>query len=70
MSNTGTYKLIDGKMVKVSDKTPNIKGHMWYPKRSQRSHGGYHDEHLGDVFVESKEHKRQIMKEQHLAEAG
>lgn len=71
MSKTGHYKYINGELVKVSDK-PRISKSVFFPKRSKQSCGAYVDEHLGHepVVVKSKEHKRQIMRDQHLGEAG
>lgn len=70
MSNTGTYKMVKGKFIKVSDRLPKLRSSVYYPPRSKRSCGSYYDEHLGDTWVHSKDHKRKILQEQHLKEAG
>jgi hypothetical protein len=72
VSKTGTYAYRDGKLVKVSDRVPSLRSPVYFPPRSKRSCGAYEEEHFGDkpVMVTSKDHKRQIMKEQHLAEVG
>ena len=71
MSNTGTYKLIGGTMVKVSDKVPSLRKPVWFPPRSQVGVSGYKDEHLGhNVILENKDQKREYMRKNHVAEAG
>jgi hypothetical protein len=53
-----------------SGQKPKVKAHVYMPSRGDKrsSLGGYEDFHLGRI--ESKEHKRKLLKEQHLAEAG
>lgn len=71
MSLTGRYVHRDGKMVKVSDKA-SLRSPVYFPPRSKRRCGAYLDPNLGNnpVVVTSKDHKREIMKREHLKEVG
>jgi len=64
MVKTGTYKYVDGILVKVSDKIPSIKSPIYFPKT-----GGYYSESLNKHF-ESKTEKRNFMKKKGYAEVG
>lgn len=68
-NKTGTYKYVPGEgMVKVSDKVPTLQPFVYFPGNGEM--GGYFDEHLCNGVVRDKNHKRQLMKEKHRAEAG
>lgn len=67
MSKTGTYKVIDGEVVKVSDRIPSLKAPVYFP--SACDHSGYYSEALDKHFY-SKDHKRQVMNEMGVAECG
>lgn len=67
MSNTGTYKMIDGELVKVSDRVPSLKPFVYFPGHGANDHSGYYSEGLGK-FVKSKDHKREILKKKGWAE--
>ncbi len=63
-SKTGTYAFRDGKLVKVSNRIPSCTfDDVTCPNE------GYQSEQLG-CFVRSRRHKRDILKEKCLAEAG
>lgn len=73
MSKTGTYRCIDGKWIKVSDKLPRLAD-AYVPS------GGYMDDNLGSydekkqswrpVYIESKEQKASLLRERGLVEDG
>lgn len=65
MNKSGTYKIIDGELVKVSDNIPSLKPSVWFPKAS--GHSGYYSENL-DSHIMSRDHKRRILKEKGAAE--
>lgn len=65
MSKSGTYKVIDGELVKVSDKIPRLKENVYFPGASD--HSGYFSENL-NAHIRSKEHKRQVLKQKGAAE--
>lgn len=71
MSKTGRYAYREGKLVKISDKA-KLRSPVFFPKRSKRRCGAYLDPNLGNdpVVVTSKDHKREIMKREHLKEVG
>jgi len=69
-SNTGTYKMVDGVLVKVSDHPPKIgfatstiAGRVTQP---------YWDEHLSSdpIYVTSTKQKHMLMKKQNLITKG
>lgn len=63
-SKTGTYKMVDGKLTKISDKIPNMNFvGLSCPK------GGFHSENLGG-FVKSRKHKLALMNQRGVREAG
>lgn len=74
MSNTGTYKVIGGELVKISDRTPKIPALVYFPPRSERVNGSRwveefnDDAHPGGRRVSSKEETRRVMKELNLKE--
>ena len=72
MSKTGTYAYRGGRIVKISDKIPTLRSPVFFPRRSQRRCGAYIDPNLGHepVVVKDKDHKREIMKREHLKEVG
>lgn len=65
---TGTYKIVDGECVRVSENIPNIRDGVYLPS------GGKWYEEFNDKanphgrFIENKAQKRQVLKELHLAE--
>lgn len=62
--HTGTYKVVNGKLTRVSRKAgPRRFLSVTCPP------GGYDSEHLG-CFVESRTHKRRLLDERGLEEAG
>jgi len=63
-SKTGTYKVVDGKMTKVSDRV----GSRRFLTCTCPS-GGYCSENLG-CFVKSRTHKRALLDAQGLEETG
>lgn len=63
-NKTGTYKLVDGKLTKVSDRVPNMRFMSCTCPRY-----GYYSEHL-DTFVETRKHKRKLLDERGLEETG
>lgn len=65
MSNTGTYRVIDGKVVKVSDRVPGLA----YTFDCFVPNGGYNSENLG-CFIDSRRKKREVMRVQGVREAG
>lgn len=66
MSYTGKYKVIDGELIKVSDRA-YIPSQVYFPKDS--IHTGGHFEHLRDKPFATKSEKRNYMKEKGIAEA-
>lgn len=66
MSKTGTYRVEAGKLVKVSDEVPRLKQRV-YVKR-----GGQYFENLGPepVWIRDAAHKRRVLRELKLEEAG
>jgi hypothetical protein len=67
-SKTGKYKVINGEVVKVSDRIPQLKTRVWFPGKS--AHSGAHFENLDDKTFYSADEKRTYMKEHNIAEAG
>lgn len=65
MSKTGTYKIINGELVKVSDRVPSLRPSVYFPKASD--HSGYTSEMAG-VHFRNKNHKREVLKEKGWAE--
>lgn len=65
MSKTGTYKVVNGEVVKVSDRV-HTQSDVFMPRDT--IHSGHYFENLGTIIT-SKEHKRQVMKEQNVTEA-
>lgn len=63
-STTGTYKVVDGKLVKVSDRVGSRRF-----LTCTCPPGGYHSENLG-CFVESRTHKRELLDRRGLEETG
>ena len=59
--NTGIWKYIDGKLVKVSDEIPSLLPILPW----KEANNGYYDEELG-THVDSKQHYRALMKAQGL----
>lgn len=49
MSKTGTYKIINGKLVKISDRIPNLK-HTFFPEVE-----GHYNYALGKVITSKRE---------------
>jgi len=68
MSNTGTYKYIDGKAVKVSDRTSINIEQVTNNKAIGKTipHGGVYMESLGE-HVRDTNHFNSLMKEHNLA---
>lgn len=63
-STTGTYKVVNGKVVKVSNK---VKSRRFLTCACPS--GGYYSENL-DCFVKSRTHKRELLDEKGLEETG
>ena len=70
MSSTGTYKMVDGKLVKVSDRVPRSVAYAHSTLCSFKK--PYWEEHLGEkpIFIEPKGQKAKLVKEQGLVEKG
>lgn len=66
MSNTGRYKVINGELVKISDRA-FIPSHVYFPKDS--IHTGGHFEHLRDKPFATRSEKREYMREKGVIEA-
>ena len=66
MSRTGRYKIIDGELVKISDRA-SIPSHVWFPKDSIHTGGRF--EHLREEPFTSRQEKREYMREKGVAEA-
>ena len=65
MSKTGTYKIVNGDMVKVSDRIPWVSfDHVSLPKGQ-----GYFSRSLGRE-IRSRRQKRDILARRGLAEVG
>lgn len=66
VNKTGTYKWDPekGEMVKISD-----RAHVAHAFDCYVPEGGYYSDNLG-TFVESRAHKRRLMKEQNVKEAS
>jgi hypothetical protein len=69
MSKSGVYKYdpATGEVIRVSDRIPSLKKPVHWD--NGWDHSGYHSEALG-CHIRSKDHKRQILEERGLAEAG
>lgn len=67
MSATGTYKYIDGKVVKVSDEIPRIGGATSTICTFKRP---YWEDNLASepIYITSRAHKAQLLREQGLTE--
>lgn len=70
INKTGTYKLVNGKLEKISDRVPNTQVFDCYVPE-----GGYYSENLcpdpgKSVFVKSRQHKRALMKAQGVRETN
>lgn len=65
-----TYKYDEktGELVCVDSRNGKLRSSVWMPKDT--IHSGHRFENLGDKIITSKEHKRQVMKEMGVAEAG
>ena len=71
MSNTGTYIIKDGELIKVSDKA-KVQSRVYWPKRSKRFQDGRVIEHLTHKpeFVSSPTEYRELLKRANAQEAG
>ena len=67
MSNTGSYKMIDGKLVKVSDEIPRTIG-LATSDKVVGFKKPYWDPNMGDdpVWIKSKSHKAKLLTEKGL----
>ena len=64
-SKTGTYMVVDGEVVKVSDQVPKVA----YTFDCFVPNKGYFSENLG-CFIDSRHKKRAVMQAQGVKEAG
>lgn len=66
MNQTGTYVYVPGQgCVQVSDAVPHLASHVWTPKGDRP----YYDKSLR-MRIESKAHKRHVLKEAGMKEGG
>ena len=70
LNKTGTYKYINGKVVKVSDAIPKIG--FAAPTISNRVRSPYWDHNIRDepVYITSTKQKHNLLKEEGLVEKG
>lgn len=63
MSKTGTYKIIDGKLVKISDRVPRRMPVIWPGHNDPRTNGMVF-ENLGHepTYISTKNQLREVLK--------
>ena len=63
---TGTYKVVEGQVVRVSGRIPRLKPWVYVKP------GGQYFENLGHrpVWIEDAAHKRRVLEKLELREAG
>lgn len=68
MSKSGTYKVIDGEVVKVSDKVPSLRPPVFLKSDGEFIEEFATKEHPKGQWVANKDEKRRILDDLHLAE--
>lgn len=68
MSKSGTYKVIDGEVVKVSDRLPSLRKSVYLKSEGEFVEEFATREHPRGQWVKNKDEKRRIMQEMKLAE--